>query len=572
MLRDEKADFQGILIGSYTFLILNQGNRKALICLMILRNSWLVSLLLLLSLGVGAQPASRSYLDVLHYDFHVRVTDQNDSLEAKAGITVQYVSDTHTIAFDLKNVNDTGKGMQVSAVSENGRQLKFSHLHDQIRIDLPDLAVAGSIHTYQIEYGGIPADGLIISRNQFHRRTLFSDNWPNRASHWIPCIDHPSDKATVDFWVIAPEHYKAVANGDLIQEKITGKQEKLTHWSEKMPLPTKVMVIGLADFAVDYPGTVDGIPVSSWIFPENKKAGFSDYAQATTILPFFIRKIGPYNYSKLANVQSRTIFGGMENAGTIFYYDKSVTGTGKNELLMVHEIAHQWFGDAATETDWPHLWLSEGFATEMTHLYVLDKYGKAEMNKGLSKDREQVIAFTKKRKTPVVDTTAGNNIKALLNTNSYQKGGWVLEMLRQKLGDSLFWKGIQVYYARFRNANASTPDLQKVFEEVSDRKLDTFFHQWLYRPENPNLQIEWQYLAKEQTLELTIQQKTKEPFQLQLDMLFTDSSGKETLRNIFLNEPVTRVRFPYQYKPIKVVADPDCHLLYEGNIIEKTSQ
>ncbi|MDE3251534.1 MAG: M1 family peptidase [Bacteroidota bacterium] len=536
---------------------------------MILRIGNLLPFLLLLSVSTWSQTTYRPYMDVLHYDFHVRVTDQNDSLEATAGITVQYVTGTDAIVFDLKNRNDTGKGMQVSAVSENGKPLKFSHIHDLLRIDLSGTAAAKSIHSYQIEYGGIPADGLIISQNQFHRRTIFADNWPNRASYWIPCVDHPSDKATVDFWVTAPQHYKAIANGDLQEEKLLGNQEKLTHWSEKMPLPTKVMVIGLADFAVDYPGTVDGIPVSSWIFPENKKAGFSDYAQATTILPFFIKHIGPYNYSKLANVQSRTIFGGMENAGTIFYYDKSVTGTGKNELLMVHEIAHQWFGDAATETDWPHLWLSEGFATEMTHLYVLNKYGQSELVKGLEKDRKEVIAFTKKRKTPVVDTTAANDIKALLNTNSYQKGGWVLEMLRQKLGDSLFWKGIQVYYARYRNANASTPDLQKVFEEVSNRKLDTFFHQWLYRPENPDLQIEWQYHPNEKQMELSIQQKTKEPFQFPLELLFTDSSGKETLKTILLEEPVTKFRFPYQSKPAKVIADPDCHLLYEGTLSEK---
>lgn len=538
---------------------------------MILRNCQLIPFLLLLSVSVWSQATYRPYMDVLHYDFHVRVNDHNDSLEAKAAITVQFVTSTAEIVFDLKNRNDTGKGMQVYSVSEKGEPLTFTHEQDQIRIALPASAVEKSIHTYQIEYAGIPADGLIISQNQFHSRTMFADNWPNRASYWIPCVDHPSDKATVDFRVTAPAHYKVIANGDLLEEKLLGNQEKFTHWSEKMPLPTKVMVIGLAEFAVDFPAQVSGIPISSWIFPENKEAGFSDYAQAKDILPFFIRKIGPYNYSKLANVQSRTIFGGMENAGAIFYYEKSVTGTGKNELLMVHEIAHQWFGDAATETDWPHLWLSEGFATEMTHLYELNKYGKATMNKGLSKDREQVIAFTKKRKTPVVDTTAADNIKALLNTNSYQKGGWVLEMLRQKLGDSLFWKGIRVYYARYRNTNASTTDLQKVFEEVSGQDLAVFFHQWLYRAENPNLQMEWQYHPKEKQLELTIQQKTKEPFQLQLDMLFTDSSGKETLKNIFLNEPVTRVRFPYPNKPMKVVADPDCHLLYEGKLNEKVS-
>jgi aminopeptidase N len=164
------------------------------------------------------------------------------------------------------------------------------------------------------------------------------------------------------------------------------------------------MVVGIADFAVDYPGETNGIAISSWIFPEQKEKGFYDYAQALEILPFYIKNVGQYSYKKLANVQSKTIFGGMENAGAIFYSESSVTGTRKSEGLLAHEIAHQWFGDAATEIDWPHLWLSEGFATEMTHLYLESKYGTDTLLKSLKKDRATVLAFTKKTKLPVVDT------------------------------------------------------------------------------------------------------------------------------------------------------------------------
>lgn len=533
-------------------------------------HKWL--LLFLASFPLTTVICQKTYhpgIDILHYDFHIQVTDQDDSLRGKALISLQYVCPSKILVFDLKNINDTGKGMLVTDVKEKGDTLTFSHRQDQIIIALPDTAASGTIHTYEISYKGIPADGLIISQNIFHHRTLFADNWPNRASYWIPCKDHLSDKASVDFRITAPDHYQSIANGDLLEEKNLGNHEKYAHWSEKNPLPTKVMVIGLADFVVDYPAQVDGIPISSWIFPENKDAGFYDYALAKEILPFFIQHIGTFPFSKLANVQSKTIFGGMENAGAIFYFEKSVTGFRKNESLMSHEIAHQWFGDAVTETDWPHLWLSEGFATEMTHLYLLNKYGRTELIKSLSKDREQVIAFTKEKKTPVVDTTAGTHIKTLLNANAYQKGGWVLEMLRQKLGDTLFWKGIQVYYTRYRNSNASTTDLQKIFEKVSGQQLDTFFHQWLYRPENPNLQIEWQYQAKQQELELTIQQKTTEPFQLPLDILLTDNDGKEILKKIYLKNFVTHMRFPYKHKPAKLTADPECHLLFENSLIEK---
>ena len=172
------------------------------------------------------------------------------------------------------------------------------------------------------------------------------------------------------------------------------------------------MVIGVADFAVQLDSTINCIPVTSWVFPENRDSGFSQYAVSKKILPFYESYIGPYPYKKLANVQSKTIFGGMENAGNIFYYQNSVAMNPEQykhnrsiEELFAHETAHQWFGDEASEIDWPHLWLSEGFATYMTHLYMEHQYGADTLQKAMKKDREEVIAFSKKRKTPVVDTS-----------------------------------------------------------------------------------------------------------------------------------------------------------------------
>ncbi len=241
-----------------------------------------------------------------------------------------------------------------------------------------------------------------------------------------------------------------------------------------MPLPTKIMVIGVTDFAVNNIGDVDCIPVSSWVYPPDRDSGFAHYAVAKNILEWYIHRIGPYAFEKLANVQSTTIFGGMENAGCIFYYEKSVTAKGI-ESLMAHEIAHQWFGDNVTEKDWPHLWLSEGFATYMTDLYLENKYGEDSLKSLLKTQRRQVVGYSVSHKTPVVDTTESKHLMNLLNDNSYQKGAWVLHMLRRKLGDSLFWKGIRTYYKTYAGRNANTTDLEKVFEKVSRPKPANFF-------------------------------------------------------------------------------------------------
>jgi aminopeptidase N len=124
--------------------------------------------------------------------------------------------------------------------------------------------------------------------------------------------------------VTAPDHYEVIANGVLVEESNLPGHLKLSHWKEDMALPTKIMVIGVADFAVQLVANINCIPITSWVFPENKDSGFAQYSISKNILPFYINYIGPYPYKKLANVQSKTIFGGMENAGNIFYYENSV--------------------------------------------------------------------------------------------------------------------------------------------------------------------------------------------------------------------------------------------------------
>src|SRR5690606_11234286 len=146
--------------------------------------------------------------------------------------------------------------------------------------------------------------------------------------------------------------------------------------------------------------------------------------------------------------------------------ERAITGKGMMEELIAHEIAHQWFGNSATESDWSQLWLSEGFATYMTHLYVLGKYGDGRFEEGLAKDRQTVKHFYNQQILPVVDTLS-TDPNEMLNANAYQRGAWVLHMLRNELGDDLFWKGIQLYYTTFQYSNATTKDFIQAMEKAS---------------------------------------------------------------------------------------------------------
>lgn len=507
-------------------------------------------------------------IDVQSYIFNVELNDSNDSVKGLATIHLRLLQPTDNIVLDLTSKGADGKGMTISYITENSKPLRYTHAQDIVRISLSDKGNLNEERTIQIRYQGIPTDGLIIAKNKYNHRTFFADHWPNRARNWLPCIDHPSDKAAVEFMVTAPLHYQVISNGLMIEETNLDAYRKFTHYKESTPLPMKVAVIGVADFAVHYEGDINNIPVYSWVYPEDRAKGFYDYHQAIEILPFFIKNIGPYAYKKLANVQSKTIFGGMENAGAIFYAENSVTGKRSAELLMAHEIAHQWFGDMATEADWAHVWLSEGFATYMAILYMENKYGRDTATKMRIEDRMQVIAFSKQKSGPVVDSST-KNYTELLNANSYQKGGWALHMLRKQLGDSVFWNGLRTYYLQFAGKNAVTDDFRKVMEKVSGKDLKKFFQQWLFTAGLPQLDIQWKYAANKSLLTLNITQRQKTLFEFPFEIKIKPARGNQIIsKSIMIKDQLTTVAIPITGKPLQIVIDPDVNLLYEGNIKE----
>ncbi|WPU94282.1 M1 family metallopeptidase [Mucilaginibacter sabulilitoris] len=496
-------------------------------------------------------------IDVLHYNFALQLNDTDNNINGQAAITVKFLKSTGEFNLDLVKKNAEGKGMLVAGVTENGKKLKFVQNSGNVKIYTN--AKLNSIHNYKVSYSGVPADGLIISTNKFGHRTFFGDNWPNRAHNWLPCVDVPADKASVDFVVTAPDHYQVISNGLKIKEQQLPNHLKLTHWHEATVLPTKVMVIGVAAFAIEHQGDVNKIPVYTYVFPESRAVGFKSYSVAKEILPFFINKVGPYSYEKLANVQSKTIFGGMENASAIFYFEESVTSP-EIEELMAHEIAHQWFGDGASEKSFWHLWLSEGFATYMTNLYLENKYGADTLKKRLIADRKKVLDFEKKRLTPVLDSAVKSDYMQLLNANSYEKGGWVLHMLRRKLGDDLFWKGIRNYYAKYKGSNANTDDLRRVMEQTSGQDLKQFFNQWLRTAGHPDLNVAWHYDAGKGVINFAVEQTQQTPYEFPLTYAV---DGK--LYTATIKDKINNFEIPAKAAPADVIFDPEVNLLASFN-------
>jgi len=502
-------------------------------------------------------------IDIQHYIFEIHLNDTTNRIEGKATILVRFLKPSSSLQLDLVGLNDsTASGMEVENILAEGSPAGFVHKNDQLQINFNREIKADETVDVGVIYSGIPADGLIISENKFGDRTFFGDNWPDRARFWLPTVDHPSDKATLEFLVFAPEQYKVVSNGDLKEEINLGNGLKFTCWKENVPISTKLMVIGVARFAVCELGKFKSIPVSCWVFPQNAEKGLLDFAVGMRPMAYFSEIIGPYPYGKLAHVQSKTKYGGMENASCIFYAERAITGRQQIESLIVHETAHQWFGNSATGQNWHHVWLSEGFATYLTHLYEQYYKGEQVFKSGLIEDRERVIKFADKKPAPVIDTTVTNYME-LLNANSYQKASWFLHMLRNKIGEKNFMQTLKEYYRTFRDSTALTADFKHIAEKNSGQDLDDFFYQWLWQPGFPVLKWNWKQKSNG-GIRININQARKNyvfHFPLEIKLLF--ENGESRVETITISKKKTKSNFATDKQIKDIQLDPEVKLLFE---------
>ena len=504
-------------------------------------------------------------VDAIHYVFRLALGDTSDEIVGQATITVKFLLDNvGDVQLDLASLA-AGKGMTVASVRRGGvtetpgpasDAIVFSHANNRLRLVLPAVSQAGQEFTFTVRYRGVPAAGLLHGTNIHGDRTIFANNWPNLIRNWLPMIDHPYDKTTGEMIVTAPSHYQVVSNGVLIEESDLANGQRRTHWRQSVPIASWLYTLGMARFTAHHAGTAGGVPLQTWVFPQDREAGidlFEDLSRRA--MNFFVTQIGPYPYEKLAHVQATGFSGGTEYATAIFYGEKGVSaGRGP----VVHEIAHQWWGNSVTERDWDDVWLSEGFATYFTLLFTEHDEGRDAFVDGLKRSREQILQLERKLPgTPVIHRNLSDMSK-VLNGLVYQKGGWVLHMLRAEVGTARFWTAIRDYYRRYRDQNTSTAELRAVFEQVSGKPLDWFFAQWLNRAGVPRLDGSWRYDAAKKQIEIMLNQsQTADPYRLAVEVGIVSSPGATPrIERVAMQGRQTTMAIRADSRPVEVVLDP----------------
>ena len=506
----------------------------------------------------------RPGVDVLDYDVHLELPDSGLLLRGDVTVTARRAPSLATLRLDLID------SLTVRSVEVDGWRVTATHAANVV--DVPLAGARGDTVQVRVVYDGPVHDGLVVRKDARGRWTWFGDNWPDRARQWLPTVDHPSDKATVSWTVRAPAGRTVVANGALLGAKAVGEGRTETRWREGRPIPPSLMVIAagplvrydLGETACRNGDRTQCVQQSVYVLPENASWLPGAFQSAGPILALFQDLVGPFPYEKLAHLQSNTRFGGMENATAIFYDGKLFPTQRMTDGLIAHETAHQWFGDAVTEREWAHLWLSEGFADYFAALWEQYIRGDVAFQRKMSEIRGQILTDPIVASRPVIDT-AETHYLSLLNTNSYQKGGYVLYMLHRQVGDSVFFRALKSYYATYRHGTVLTDDLRREMEKASHQSLAQFFDQWLRRPGVAEPTIGWAYDDSTKVVSLFVMQEgPRGSFELPLTVVVTGADDAQ--QRVLVSVPAegrATIALPGRFvrKPKSLTFDPDSFLL-----------
>lgn len=498
----------------------------------------------------------------IHYDIALSLNDKlSEITKARAVIIL------HSLK-DKLNVIDLDFGdLPIDSVTIGDQPAKTERTPDLLNVYLPAEINTGDRVIITVIYHGRPKDGLVLAADKDGKPSATGDNWPNRLHHWIPCLDHPSAKATVNFTVTAPAKELVVANGRLANVVNETANTRTWTYTEGVPIPPYCMVIVVGEYTRGELVPAAITPLAYYVPHSDAGSAMHGFSPAAPSLKFFSETIAPYPYEKLALIVGATRFGGMENSSAIVF-SSNLLGPRSNprmsrafdvneglEQVIAHEIAHQWFGDSVTESTWSDLWLSEGFATYFAGLFVQKYDGEDAFQAYMKRAADTYFSYEKKTRTPIHDTET-ENLMALLNANNYQKGAWVLHMLRIELGDDAFFAGLRSYYAANKDSIATSNDLRTALEKASKRDLKEFFASWVYGTGHPQYELSWKWLASSKRVRLTLRQ-------LQPESSFPNrvsiSLSKGTTKSWVVLQPKNKLTvqdFKLKQPPDSVQVDP----------------
>ncbi|MFD8722659.1 M1 family metallopeptidase [Streptomyces sp. NPDC059629] len=415
--------------------------------------------------------------DARHYDLDVAYAPDTGRLDGRTTLTARATQNLSSFDLDLQK-------LEVTRVEVNGRRAEFTRTGDEMTITPRNPLARGRDFTVSVTYGGIPQplNGPIVFGSDYGwMKTpdgVFVACEPNAASTWFPSSDHPSDKATYDIRIKAPQGLAAVSNGRLVSTYDKGGST-YTHWRESRPMATYLATATIGKFDVKTGKTPLGIPVYVAIDPTLANSNSVDvYAVTAAATDYWSQLFGPYPFE-----ETGAIVDDMPEAGfSLEVQSKPAYSAVRNETTIVHELAHQWFGDSVSVARWKDIWLNEGFATYAQWLWA--------EHQGTRSAHDSFLAGYNARPADNAFwqiTVADPQRDTMFASAVYQRGAMTLQMLRERIGDTAFFKLLPAWTRLHRYGNADTAGFIRLAEKISGQNLDDLFQTWLFTPGKPAL-------------------------------------------------------------------------------------
>ncbi|HET8947695.1 MAG TPA: M1 family aminopeptidase [Candidatus Polarisedimenticolia bacterium] len=427
----------------------------------------------------------------------------------------------------------------------------------------PAVNFNGLAFSFRTHGAGLPSQGPIVS----------SLSEPDFAPAWWPCLDRPDDKAIVDMDLRVPSNLTGVSNGLLVANILNGDGTRTFQWRSNYPISTYLVSVAVSNYVTwtDFYTPVTGgpvMPVQHWVYPEHETNARIDFNVTVPMLAFLSSTLGEYPF--VAEKYGHAIFpfnGGMEHQTVTSYGGALIKGTHQYDYIVVHEMAHQWFGDAVGPAEWPEVWLNEGFATYGEVLWQEHLGGATAMRSYVQSLDERPF------NCPVYDPLP--ECSDLFDRTVYDKGAWVLHMLRHIVGDTAFFQGMRSYYSTYKFANATTPLFRATMEAASGLDLTSFFNRWVYQMGEPSYTFGWTAAltpAGYVTHVRIDQQQVTGLFDMPVDIRVTWSGGSQTfvVHNNGFGQDFALPAVSGQ--PTQVTFDPDLWILKTLNLVTLPDQ
>ena len=432
-----------------------------------------VLLLALVTLWMGvscyAATAGEASFDVLHYNIKLEPDIPNKTLTGNVSIRLMSNID------NLTSVEFECGDLSIDVVKQKEVTRPFTVKDHRLKVNVPPMKARDVIEV-QIAYHGSPKRGIRFFPDNSQVYTIFS------TSQWTVCVDAPDDKATLDFTLIVPSSLTPIANGRLVSKRSVDGSKTATTWEQKFAIPTYIFGFAIGPYRTitEKKNAVEFQYLVTSFTDDEARRIFRD---TPDMLEFYESRAG-VRYADKTYTQVLAS-GGVEQEMSSFTalnerYGKGVLANKQDLWLGAHEFAHQWWGNMVTCRDWNHFWLNEGIATFMAAAYMEHRFGRVAYMREIDSYREsyeKVRAAGKDKSLVFPDWLHPTSEDRSL---VYDKGAYVMHLLREEMGDAAFWKGLKIFTKRYFGKSVVTADFENAMQEATEKSLKDFFAKWIY--------------------------------------------------------------------------------------------